>query len=124
MNFWILGFATLACLLHILFFGIESFAPHVLLKLKPDQVDPSTRLVFFNQGFYNLFLAMGGLYGVYTSFKSGTISPILTFVLLTMIGAAIVLLYSSPNLIRGALAQGGPPLISLILYLVLQNTSH
>ena len=64
----------------------------------------------FNQGFYNLFLALGTLFGVAGSavlFDDG--DRVLVFCALFMIGAAVVLVASNRQLWRGAVLQGGLP---------------
>lgn len=121
MNIIVTGLAALACVLHVVFCILETSYPHLILGIQSTDIVPSTRLVFFNQGFYNLFLALGGFYGIYTSTHQGKISSILVFVLLTMIGAAMILFMSKHELLRGALVQGLPPLLSLLSYLVLNH---
>mgnify|MGYP003992011069 FL=1 len=116
MRVFALGFAFLACLFHVVFFGVEAFAPQLLLKSKPDQLNDSVRLLFFNQGFYNLFLALGGAYATLKAWKENSTPALLVFILLTMLGASIVLLFSNPSLLRGVLAQGVPPLFALGLF--------
>ena len=111
-----LTFAGIACFFHVIFFGVEAFAPELLLKAKPDQLNDSVRLIFFNQGFYNLFLAIGGAYGIFRAAREKCVSALLYFVLLSMVGAALVLLFSNPSLLRGVLAQGVPPLLALSLF--------
>jgi len=110
-----LGFALLACALHLVFFAVEAFAPHLLLKANPEQLNDSVKLFAFNQGFYNLFLALGGFYGVFKAYQTQTIPEIMIFILMTMVGAALVLYGSNPALLRGVIAQGVPPLVSLVL---------
>jgi putative membrane protein len=80
----------------------------------------ATKELAFNQGFYNLFLAIitvigiviGGLeyYGVGLALiLAGTGS---------MLAAAVVLLASSPNKARAAITQGALPLIAIVLLVV------
>jgi putative membrane protein len=71
-----------------------------------------------NQGFYNLFLALGALAGVaYSSdiLFTGSHNELLVFTALFMIGAALVLYVGDRRLWRGALIQGGPPLLALVV---------
>jgi putative membrane protein len=116
-----LCFALLACVLHIAFFAVEAFAPHLLLKANPEQLNNSVKLFAFNQGFYNLFLALGGFYGVFRAYQNQGTPDLLVFILLAMLGASLVLFGSNPNLLRGVLAQGVPPLISLIFFWISQR---
>ena len=72
----------------------------------------------FNQGFYNLFLALGLFYCIYKSYTKG-IAKVVTltyFLLVTIIAAAFVLLYSKPENYIGAMVQGIPALCSLIFF--------
>lgn len=117
-------FIGLAALFHLYVFYLESVA----------WTKPSTRKSFgvasaeeaetlrpmaFNQGFYNLFLAVGaglGLLLLWNVFSAG-----LALVLLaagSMVFAGLVLLATSPRNRRSALLQGVPPLIGIVLLLL------
>ena len=61
-------FAVLAALLHVLFFAYESVlferpAVHARFRTRTEDV-PAVKPWAYNQGFYNLFLAIGALVGV------------------------------------------------------------
>ncbi len=107
--------------LHILFFYTESINfmdPATLEKfgLSPEQ-GLVVKLWAFNLGFYNLFLAFGLLFSIYLVYK-GLIKEgklLATYLLLFIVGAGIVLYISEPGLLRIALTQALPALISLIL---------
>ena len=73
-----------------------------------------TKLIFFNQGFYNLFLAAGTFLGIYDSIKSGTLDLVL-YTSSFMLGASIVLFLSKRKLYKGALLQGLIPLLTILL---------
>lgn len=74
----------------------------------------------FNQGFYNLFLAIGTLVGVIgPSLVWDDGYELLVFCALFMIGAAVVLVASNRMLWRGALLQGGLPVLALVLAMLL-----
>lgn len=79
------------------------------------------RLFAFNQGFYNLFLAIAGFLGI--ALVNGALvaagKALMIYSAASMLGAALVLLGSSRGLIRPALIQGLPPLLGLI-FLALQ----
>lgn len=107
-----LGFAWIAVLFHILFFYLESFAPEILMKKNPQDLNNTVKVLFFNQGFYNLCLALGLAFDL----RRGRIGELSKFCLVFMIIAAVVLLYSSPHLYRGAIAQGLPPILALLVY--------
>ncbi|MGH8034689.1 MAG: DUF1304 domain-containing protein [Nevskiales bacterium] len=121
-------FAALAVVFHILFFCMESLwfmRPQVFARFgAKSQTDAeSQRLFAFNQGFYNLFLAMGCAAGIVM--LQGTEWALVgrTLVLFTcacMLGAAAVLTYSAPQkMLRAAAIQGLPPLLAIGLYLAL-----
>src|SRR5262249_11042687 len=85
----------------------------------PDQAH-ATRLFAFNQGFYNLFLAIGTFAGLALVLLGHRGSGLLLvrWNCLFMVGAALVLAASAPQLRRGALIQGAAPLLFLLLAMV------
>jgi putative membrane protein len=109
-----------AVLAHLLFFAEES-----LLWMRPAihqrtfgftlEQAQTMRLMAYNQGFYNLFLALGAGWGLVAPSLGQAASgqPVAVFALGSMLGAALVLLRSSPRLWLGAVVQGGPPLVAL-----------
>jgi len=109
--------AILAGLVHVLIFGMESLwwstaAVRARFRQTPDQA-AATRLIAFNQGFYNLFLAAGTFAGL-ALIPRGYPGLGLTLVcwnLLSMLGAAMVLAASAPRIWRGALIQGTAPVL-------------
>jgi len=116
---------TIAALLHIAFFVLESLVwrrpeVHRIFGVRsPDEAETMS-FALFNQGFYNLFLAIGTLVGV--------IGPallwddgyeLLVFCALFMFGAAVVLVASNRMLWRGAVLQGGLPALALVLAMLL-----
>ena len=113
--------ATLAGVVHVLIFCMESLwwttaKVRGRFRQSPEQAD-ATRLFAFNQGFYNLFLAIGtfaGLALVLMGYRGYGLT-LVTWSCLSMLGAAIVLVASAPQLRRGALIQGTAPLIFLLL---------
>jgi putative membrane protein len=109
--------AILAGLVHVLIFCMESVlwtTPGVRARFRqsPEQAE-ATRLFAFNQGFYNLFLALGtfaGLAAVLTG------HPRVGWTLVYwncafMLGAALVLAASAPGMRRGAVIQGAAPFL-------------
>ena len=113
--------AILAGVVHVLIFCMESLlwtSPQVRTRFRqsPEQAD-ATRLFAFNQGFYNLFLALGifvGLALVLTGHpRVGW--TLVDWNCLFMLGAAIVLAASAPGMRRGAVIQGAAPLLFLVL---------
>ena len=122
-------FALLAAAIHVMFFVLES-----VLFRRPfawrtfgvaSQQDAETmRDWALNQGYYNLFLAVGTVVGVLlaTAADPATVGAGIGMVLLatgSMLGAAVVLLVTKPALLRGVLIQGGPPLLAIGCLLLL-----
>ena len=113
--------AILAGVVHVLIFCMESLwwttaKVRARFRQGAEQAD-ATKLFAFNQGFYNLFLAIGtfaGLALVLMGYR-GYGLMLVTWNCLSMLGAAIVLVASAPQLRRGALIQGAAPLLFLLL---------
>jgi putative membrane protein len=119
-------FVFVAALIHLWIFALES-----VLWNKPstwkqfgvrDENDAELiRPWAYNQGFYNVFLALGAgvglvLLGTGVSIEGGI--AIAMFALASMVLAAVVLITSNPKMRRAALIQGGAPLLGLV-FLVL-----
>jgi len=116
--------AILAAVVHVLIFCMESLwwsTPKVRARFRqaPEQAD-ATKLFAFNQGFYNLFLAIGTFAGLALILLGHPDSglTLVSWNCLFMVGAAIVLAASAPQLRRGAFIQGTAPLLFLLLGLV------
>lgn len=116
--------ACLAALIHILFFVFESLlwtTPLVRKIFRQSEADAqTTKMLALNQGYYNLFLALSALVGVW--FLHNVEVPvvvgtaILTVSLASMVGASLVLLFSAgTKMLRGVLLQGLIPAVCLIL---------
>ncbi len=110
-------FFFIAGLVHIFFFILESFLiqkpdGHKYLKIsKSDHA--AIKPWAFNQGFYNLFLALGVFLGLYFVLKlqvqiAGVVTSVFGF---GMIGAGLVLFFSEPKLRKGAYLQIIPPVL-------------
>ncbi|GAA1695851.1 DUF1304 domain-containing protein [Fodinicola feengrottensis] len=112
--------ALLAGLLHIVIFSFESLlfrrpTIHARFLVADNEVE-TARPWAFNQGFYNLFLAVGTIGGLVMLYAGGEI-PGRTLVLFccgSMLAAAVVLVGSEPRMARAAAMQGTLPLIALI----------
>lgn len=117
-----LVFAVLAALLHVYIFVLESLRwtdprTRAVFGTTPEEAE-TTRLLAFNQGFYNLFLAVIALVGVAMVVVGGdfTAGGALIFAGLgAMLGAAVVLVLSARDKARAAVTQGTLPLIALVL---------
>ena len=110
-------FCLLSVAFHVIFFVVECFYPELFIRNgSPSQISKSTLLFSFNQGFYNLFLALGLVIGVLRRTKDPSYNVLVKFILIYMLGAAGVLVTSDSALYRGALIQGLPPLLALYFY--------
>jgi len=117
-------FVALAAILHVYIFLMESAwwtRPKIWQRfgLGSQTEAETTRVLAYNQGFYNLFLAVGALIGLFLFFggpeEAG--EALILFSTASMFVAAIVLTTSGPGKVRSALTQGTLPLIGFILFL-------
>ncbi len=122
---WLIGLTLIgiAGLLHIGFFLLQTVLwPSRGRRLfgvsreHDDAVRPWAR----NQGWYNLFLAVGAIGSAvagivwWDSLLAIIAAPIAAFVALCMLGASLVLLATDRRMRGGALLQGLAPLLGLI----------
>ena len=119
--------AVLGAAFHVLFFILESITfsqPSVAARFgltTPEQV-AAVRPMAFNQGFYNLFLALGIVAGL-ALIASGSVDAgraIVLFSCASMVGAGLVLLSTNRRFVRSAAIQAVPPLIAIVSALVLR----
>ena len=106
-------FVAIAGVLHVAIFAMESLLirrPQVYRRfmLRPDEVD-TVHPWAFNQGFYNLFLALGSLGGLVIDSE-----PIALFSCGCMAAAGLVLVATDRRMIRAAALQAVPPLLALL----------
>ncbi len=112
--------AGLAALLHVYIFYMESIAwtsRRVRATFGTTEEEAqTTKLLAFNQGFYNLFLAIAVVLGIVLWLLGHTVAAAtLVFVGTgSMVAAALVLLLSSPGKARAALTQGVLPALAVI----------
>ncbi|UVI36886.1 DUF1304 domain-containing protein [Brevibacterium spongiae] len=114
----------LAAVLHVFIFYLESVAwtsPRARATFGTTEAEAeATKSLAFNQGFYNLFLALAVFIGIIV-FAAGSTQVGLTLVFVgagSMLAAALVLALSSPELIASALKQGTLPLLGVACLLV------
>jgi putative membrane protein len=117
--------ATLSAAIHVLIFYWESLAwtrPAVWKRFGLASADEAqtTRVFAYNQGFYNLFLAIGALVGsvLYGLGATDAGFALGLFAVSCLFAAAIVLVSSGPGRFRAAAVQGLFPLITIVLYIV------
>lgn len=123
------AFAALAALLHVYIFVMESVQwtqPKIWRRfgVTDQAAAETTKPLAYNQGFYNLFLAIGTVLGIVLFLagpdESGVRAAGLALALFSlgsMVAAALVLLTTGMKYLRAALIQGALPLIGFVLYL-------
>jgi putative membrane protein len=116
-----LVFAGLAAALHVYIFVLESFAwtsprTRATFGTTAEEAE-TTKLLAFNQGFYNLFLAVVTVAGIVAiGLGHHGVGAALVFAGVgSMAAAALVLVASSPEKTRSALIQGAFPAIAVVL---------
>lgn len=116
--------AGLAAALHVFIFYLESIAwtsPRARATFGTTEAEAAaTKSLAFNQGFYNLFLALAVFIGLIV-FGAGSAAVGLTLVFVgagSMLAAALVLALSSRELLASALKQGTLPLLGVVCLLV------
>ena len=114
-------FAGLAALLHVYIFVMESLTwttprTRAVFGTTVEEAQ-TTKMLAFNQGFYNLFLAIvtiAGIAAIVLGHKA--VGAALVFAGIgSMLAAAVVLIASSREMMRSAVIQGAFPLISVAL---------
>ena len=116
--------AALAALLHVYIFVMESLtwtSPRTRAVFGTTEEEAqTTKLLAFNQGFYNLFLAIVTVIGVAAVFSGATaVGVALVFAGVgSMLAAAVVLLAAAPGKARAAVTQGLFPLVAVALLVV------
>jgi putative membrane protein len=119
-----LVFAGLAGLLHVYIFTMESLtwtSPRTRATFGTTAEEAeTTKPLAFNQGFYNLFLAIVTGIGIAAvALGHNAVGAALVFAGVgSMASAAVVLLASSPDKARAALTQGTFPVIAVVLLVI------
>ncbi|OHV06838.1 DUF1304 domain-containing protein [Mycobacterium talmoniae] len=114
-------FAALAAVLHVYIFVLESLrwtAPRTRAAFGTTAEEAeTTKPLAFNQGFYNLFLAIVTAVGIGAiTLGNRAVGAALVFAGVgSMAAAALVLVASSPDKARAAAVQGTLPLLAIIL---------
>ena len=121
--------AALAALLHVYIFVMESVQwsqPRIWRRFGvADQATADAlKPMAYNQGFYNLFLAIGTTIGLVLFWADGVSTAadvagrtLVLFCLGSMTAAALVLLSTGRRYLGAALLQGTLPLIGFVLFL-------
>lgn len=121
--------AALAALLHVYIFVMESIQwsqPKVWRRfgVADQAAADTTKPMAYNQGFYNLFLAIGVVIGLALFWAGDPATAaavagrtLVLFSLGSMLAAALVLITSGAKYLRPALIQGTLPLLGFVLFL-------
>lgn len=120
-----LTLAGVAALVHVFIFYLESIAwtserARRTFGTGTEQQAAESKELAFNQGFYNLFLAIAAGLGI-AFYSSGATDIGATLVFTgagSMVAASIVLLLSSPDKAAAALKQGVIPALGIVLFAV------
>ena len=112
----------LAAVIHVYIFVLESLlwtrpSTRRTFGVRSVEEAESLKSMAFNQGFYNLFLAVGIVVGIVLLAVGLTPAgaALLFLAAGSMVAAALVLVLSSPKLARAAAIQGALPLLGIIL---------
>ncbi len=124
MTIFTVGFTVLAALLHVYIWVLESFRwnePSTRRTFGVSEADaPVLAPMAYNQGFYNLFLAIIALVGVALLRSEHAVGSALALAgTASMLGAAIVLVTHDRTMVRAALTQGTLPALA-VLFLLLE----
>lgn len=115
--------AALAAALHVYIFVLESFRwtePATRKTFRTSEADAeTTRPMAYNQGFYNLFLAIITLVGLVLLGSDHGVGTALALAGTgSMLAAAVVLVTHDRTMARAALTQGTLPALAVVLLLV------
>jgi putative membrane protein len=117
--------AALAALIHLWIFAMESLwflRPTVWSRfgLRSQEDARVVRSFAYNQGFYNLFLAVGVIAGLGLlmthDFEAARV--LVLFACGSMVAAGVVLFLHDRRFLRAAAVQAGPPLVAIAGILV------
>ena len=119
-----LVFGALAALLHVYIFVMESLtwtSPRTRATFGTTAEEAeTTKLLAFNQGFYNLFLAIITVIGIAAVVLGHTAvgAALVLAGVGSMAAAAVVLLASAPDKARAAVTQGVFPVIAVVALVI------
>lgn len=113
-------FGVVAGVVHLGFWLMESIRwrrPAIWKRFGVSSQEEADALAFAmqNQGYYNLFLAIGAIAGaVLVSTDIAGRTTLLGYCCLFMLGAAVVLYVARRTMVQAALVQGVPPALALL----------
>lgn len=113
-------FAGLAAAVHVYIWVLESVlwmreSTRRAFRIRSVAEAETLRAMAYNQGYYNLFLALGVVVGLVLLWSGLELAgAVLTvFVCVSMVLAALVLITSNRRMLRAALVQGAAPLVAV-----------
>lgn len=113
--------AVVAALIHVWFFALESVLfdrPNVWRRfgLRSAEDAAAVRPMAFNQGFYNLFLAVGVALGLVLIAAGNEVAgrAVVVFACASMVAAGAVLVTTGRRFVLAAAVQAVPPLVALL----------
>ena len=115
--------ALIAAAIHVLIFILESVrfsepSTYRRFFIESQRDAQLLRPIFFNQGFYNLFLAIGAAGGVLI-LNMGYVPAgraLVFFACGSMALAGLILRFTDRRFVRAGLLQAGPPLVALVFW--------
>ena len=117
--------ALLAAAIHVYIFVLESLrwtepGTMAVFRISGPREASITQPLAYNQGFYNLFLAVGALLGVLLFTVGNPVAglTLVSFTTACMLLAALVLVINDRHMARPALIQGGPAAVALVFTLL------
>jgi putative membrane protein len=118
-------FAGLAALIHAYIWVLESVlwtheSTRRTFGVKTAADAETLRPMAYNQGFYNLFLALGVVVGLVLLWSGLELTGLVLalFACVCMVLAALVLITSNRRMLRAALVQGAAPLVAVVCFAV------
>ncbi|MGH3655816.1 MAG: DUF1304 domain-containing protein [Micromonosporaceae bacterium] len=111
--------AAVAALIHVLFFLVESvwfMRPVVYARFVRSREEAEVlRPMAYNQGFYNLFLAVGSGGGVLALALDEPVvgNTLVAFTCGSMVLAGVVLWFTDRRFVRGSLLQAVPAIVAV-----------
>jgi putative membrane protein len=119
--------ALLAGAIHVWFFVLESVLfgrPGVAARfgLRTAEQIAAVRPMAFNQGFYNLFLAIGVAAGIaqIAAGEEAVGRALVLFCCACMVGAGIILFATSRRFLQASIVQALPPLVAILATLLIR----
>ncbi|MCC3283836.1 DUF1304 domain-containing protein [Arthrobacter caoxuetaonis] len=114
-------FALIAAAIHVYIFVLESIrwtapATMALFRIPDEEQAAHTQALAYNQGFYNLFLAVGAVLGVLLLARGNIAvgASLIGFAAASMMLAGVVLLLKDRRMLRPALIQAVPAFLALV----------